>query len=81
MKVFNILTLSLGLMVLPVAGTFARDREILEGVTVTTQKREQSAQDMPVIVTVISGEDVLQLGSENSNDIADYTPGLTNSPV
>lgn len=54
---------------------------LLEEVIVTAQKREQSAQDTPVSVTVLTGDALNKLGVESSNDIADYTPGLRISPV
>ena len=81
MKSFNVFMLSLGLITVPAVSAWGQAGETLDEVTVTAQKRQQSAQDIPVTVTVISGEDLLQLGIESSNDIADYTPGLTISPV
>jgi len=60
---------------------FAATTTQLEEVVVTSQKREQSAQDTPISVTVLSGDAIQYLGIESSNDIADYTPGLKISPV
>ncbi len=59
----------------------AQGSGMLEEVVVTAQKREQSAQDTPVAVTVLTGDAMTKLGVESSNDIADYTPGLSISPV
>jgi iron complex outermembrane receptor protein len=82
MKSFKVVWLALGLIVLPLPAALGQEGQaVLEEITVTAQKREQSAQDIPVSVTVLSGEDLLQLGIENSNGVADYTPGLTISPV
>jgi len=81
MKSFNQIWLSFSLVLLPVTAALGQSEGVLEEVTVTAQKREQSAQDIPVTVSVLSGEDLLYLGIENSNAVADYTPGLMVSPV
>jgi iron complex outermembrane receptor protein len=81
MKSFNQIWLSFSLVLLPVTAALGQSEGVLEEVTVTAQKRDQSVQDIPVAVTVLTGESLLQLGIDNSVAIADYTPGLTVSPV
>jgi len=81
MKLFNQVWLSFGLIVLPATAVFAQSEGTLEEITVTAQKREQSAMDIPVAVTAFSGEELKQLGVERSNGIGDYTPGLVIAPV
>ena len=49
---------------------------ILEEITVTAQKREQSIQDVGITITAFSGEQVKELGFEDSFDIARMTPGV-----
>ena len=83
MKSLNILLLTTaGLAVLPNTATFAaEDTPVLEEITVTAQKREQSLQDTPIAVTVLSGDTLTKLGVQSANEIAQYTPGLSIAPV
>jgi iron complex outermembrane receptor protein len=83
-KSINVFWLSSGLVALPVAAAVAQEPEQkgqLEEVVVTAQKREQSAQDTPIAVTVLTGESLVQLGATSGNDVAQYTPGLAIAPV
>ncbi len=48
-----------------------------EEIVVTAQKREQSAQEVPVSVSAFSGEQARALGIDSTLDLALYTPGLT----
>lgn len=54
-----------------------RDGKRLGSVVVTAQKREQSAQTVPVAIAVISGNEVLDRGIYSSNDIQRLAPGLS----
>jgi len=81
MKSVNFALLSLGLFVLPATAAFGESEDALEEVMVTAQKREQSVQEIPIAVTAFSGEALLSLGIDNSNAVADYTPGLLVSSV
>jgi iron complex outermembrane recepter protein len=49
---------------------------VLEEITVTAQKREQSIQDVGITITAFSGEQIRELGFEDSFDIARMTPGV-----
>lgn len=49
---------------------------VLEEVTVTAQKREQSLQDVGIAISAFSGEQMKTLGMEKSFDIAAFTPGV-----
>ena len=51
--------------------------QLLEEVTVTAQKREQSVQDVGISITAFSGEQLEQLGFESSIDIIAMTPGVS----
>jgi iron complex outermembrane receptor protein len=81
MKTFKASWLSLGLAALPVATAMAQEQAQLDEITVTAQKREQSVQDTPIAVTVLTGETLVKLGVESGNDVAQYTPGLAIAPV
>ena len=52
-------------------------RATLEEVVVTAQRKEQSAQDVAISITVFNQEDIANANMTNSNDIATYTPSLT----
>ncbi|WP_262692420.1 TonB-dependent receptor [Kordiimonas aestuarii] len=48
----------------------------LEEITVTAQKREQSAQDVPITLNAFSGDFLNTIAAEDLRDITTYTPGL-----
>jgi iron complex outermembrane receptor protein len=50
--------------------------QILEEITVTAQKREQSAQDVGISLTAVSGDLMKNLGVETVNDLSDFVPNL-----
>lgn len=55
----------------------AQDGPILEEITVTAQKREQSLQDVPVSVTAITGDQIHEGGITGVMDVAMETPNFT----
>lgn len=52
-------------------------QDAIEEIVVTAQKREQSAQDVPISMTTFSHEQLQQLGIDSTIDLAAVTPGLT----
>ncbi len=52
------------------------DEAAIERMTVTTQKRVQSIQDVPVTVSAFTGEMLEQLGIADLDVLSDITPGL-----
>lgn len=50
---------------------------MLEEVVVTAQKREQSIQEVPVAVTALTGEQLLESGITDVFDLQQNTPSLT----
>nr|WP_321440599.1 TonB-dependent receptor [uncultured Hyphomonas sp.] len=48
----------------------------LDTVTVTAQKREQSAQDVPISITAVSGDQIVEAGAGNLEDLKDYLPNV-----
>ncbi len=48
-----------------------------EEIVVTAQKREQSASDVPISLTVLSGTEIAESGAASTLDLARLTPGLT----
>jgi len=48
----------------------------IEEIVITTQKRAQNLQDVPISVTAITGDEIAELGIGESVDIAAQTPGL-----
>ncbi len=48
----------------------------LEGVVVTSQKRQQAVQDVPIAITVHEGEFLKNTGIGAFDELSEYTPGL-----
>ncbi|MEM7570138.1 MAG: TonB-dependent receptor plug domain-containing protein, partial [Pseudomonadota bacterium] len=48
----------------------------IEVITVTAQRREQNLQDVGIAINAYSQQDLIQLGIENSTEIALFTPGV-----
>ncbi|PLW67216.1 hypothetical protein C0039_17955 [Pseudohalioglobus lutimaris] len=64
---------SLGSVNMPVS---AQDL-VIEEVLVTAQKRVESAQDIPVALTVISGDMIDNIGIQSTTDLVKIAPSLT----
>lgn len=55
--------------------------DVQEGdIVVTAQKRTQSINDVPLSMTVASGEALIQRGISSTSDLAKIVPGLTAQP-
>ncbi len=50
---------------------------VLEEVTVTAQKREQSLQDVGIAVSAFNGQQMEQLGWDTAEDVVAQAPGVT----
>ncbi len=59
-------------------GAFA---EMIENIVVTSRKRRESIQDIPVSVTALSDTSIKQLGVRRVQDIASNVPNLEYSPT
>lgn len=71
--------LLIGLTATGNAGNVAAAQEaelLLEEIMVTAQRREETLQDVPLSITVFSGEALEQDGISNLQDIGSQTPGL-----
>ena len=55
----------------------AQSEGILEEVTVTAQKREQSANDVGISITALSGDLLNDLGVQTVNDLTEFVPNLS----
>lgn len=69
-------SLFLLVMVVSVMATSAY-AQVLEEITVTAQKREQSIQDVGIAITAFSGEQMAALGLDNAQQITAQVPGAT----
>jgi outer membrane receptor protein involved in Fe transport len=54
-----------------------RSSSALEEVIVTAQRREESAQDVAISITVFSDEQIANANMTNAADLATYTPSLS----
>ncbi len=50
---------------------------VLEEITVTARKRQESLQDTPIAITAFSEDDLEQANMIDLRDIGKYTPGMT----
>lgn len=50
-------------------------------IVVTTRKREENLQQVPIAITAFTAMDIRDAGIQNINDIALLTPGFTISPL
>ena len=69
------------LTALGVAPALAADDEKLEEIVVTSEKREESLQKVPVSVTALSGDYLNQIGANELNDYFKYVPGINYAPA
>ena len=60
------------------AGAYAQDdTAIFEEIVVSAQKRQQTLQDVPISVAVISGDRLVEAGIDNLDDLAPYVPNFS----
>ena len=69
----NLLIVCVGVMLLPAAR--AQDAE-LDEIIVTSQKREQSALEVPMTVDVFSADQIEKTGALNLQEMQDFIPGF-----
>ena len=61
----------------PTAATQDQGARTVEEIVVTAQKREQSLQDVPIVVTAVSEQQLQDAGVRDIKDLTVLTPGLT----
>ncbi len=64
-------------------GQTATDNKTLqeETITVTTRKREESVQDVPIAIEAFTAENLYQQGITNTDELAFHTTGFTMAPL
>ncbi len=72
----TLLSLALAAILLPLPG-MAQDARVLEEVVVTAQKRAESVQDVPMGITAITGDALVNAGVANTTDLVKLSPSLT----
>ena len=60
-----------------VASNAQEQTAVFEEILVTAQKREQSLQDVPISVAVISGDRLAEAAIDNLDDLAPYVPNFS----
>src|SRR3984957_8857972 len=76
------LAIAIGILILAgnLAATAVRaDDTALGEIVVTAQRRQENLQDVPTAITVFTPQQLTQLRIEQTEDLAQYTPGLTAS--
>ena len=66
-------------LLLPLSTPYAAAQQVLEEVIVTAQKREQSAQDVPLALTAVGAAAIEAMGMQEFADITRISPSLTMS--
>ena len=61
----------------PVTSTVFAQGEVLEEIVVTARQREESLQDVPVTITVLTASDIERAGIERAEDFIALTPGVS----
>lgn len=54
-----------------------RGRRVLDTVVVQATRRDTVLQDVPVSVSVVTGEDIRELALQNLDELSSYVPGLS----
>ena len=52
-------------------------KDVLPSVFVVVRKREESAKDVPMSVSALSGQDLEKIGAKNVRDIGSLFPGVS----
>jgi iron complex outermembrane receptor protein len=73
---FRLMRISAASMALVAGGAFAQEQDESD-IIVTAQKREQSTQDVPIAINVLSGDALNDLGVKRTEDLARYVPNLS----
>ena len=63
------------IMLLPVSEVFAQS--VIEEITVTARAREESLQDGPGTITVLTADQIERSGIQRAADFVNLTPGVT----
>ena len=63
-------------LILALAIPFQAQSQVLEEITVTAQKREQDLSDVGISITAMSGDQLKELGMNNTTQLDDMVPGL-----
>ncbi len=64
-------------LLLVVSSSYSQAQQpVLEEVIVTAQKRVENVQDVPITITVVTGEMLDNFSIRDANDLADAVPGL-----
>lgn len=53
----------------------------ISDIIVTARRRDESAQDVPLVINAVTGEDIEKLNLRNFNDVQNLVPGLSLSNV
>ena len=64
-------------LLIPSGQVVAQEGATLEEITVTARRYEESINDAPLAVNVLSGEYLEAQGTNNLSDIIELTPGAT----
>ena len=64
----------------PAAAQTENDNLVIEEIIVTSQRREQSLQDLPISLEVYGGEEIRRQGYRDMDELADFSPTVLIAP-
>lgn len=71
-SIYGLMAITGGVVSLPVAAA----QQAIEEITVTATRREASLLDVPVSVSVVSGEQIREQSLQNLDDLSNWVPGF-----
>ena len=69
--------ISIAILSLTTSSLVASAQPVLEEVIVSAQKRDQSAQDVPIALSAFTSDNIEQLGTPDFEGLQFFTPGLS----
>lgn len=54
---------------------WAQEESVLEEIIVTAQKREQSLREVPISISLVTGQKIIEQGFNNLEDVLTFVPG------
>lgn len=75
-RIFILLLTAALAVVVPVAPAVAQSESALEEIVVTARKREENLQDIPVAITALTSDDIIEAGLTGLEDISSLASGF-----
>ena len=77
----NKLSTAVAMGVLMVSGDSIAESRVIEEVVITATRRAQSVQDVPINISVVTGDTIRETGVSDLNDLIRLVPGLVTTDL